>query len=62
MTEKVDHEELRPQMSANFTTQDEGTPLSRQVTVQLSPEQYERLFFAPGPPKRGDAAKRFGML
>jgi hypothetical protein len=38
-----------------------GTDLSRQVTVALSPEQYERLFFQPSAPKRGDLAKRFGM-
>jgi hypothetical protein len=39
-----------------------GSPLSRQVTVALSPEQYERLFFQPSAPRRGDLAKRFGML
>jgi hypothetical protein len=38
-----------------------GSPLSRQVTVALSPEQYERLFFQPSAPRRGDLAKRFGM-
>lgn len=38
-----------------------GTELSRQVTVALSPEQYERLFFQPSAPRRGDLAKRFGM-
>ena len=67
MTEKIDHEGLRAQNSAGgFAMHDEnggnGAPLSRQVTVQLSPEQYERLFFAPGPPRRGDLAKRFGRL
>ncbi|KAF2997954.1 hypothetical protein E8E13_005998 [Curvularia kusanoi] len=36
-----------------------GADLSRQVTVQLSPEQYERLFFQPSAPRRGDLAKRF---
>ncbi|GAB7352088.1 hypothetical protein MBLNU459_g2589t1 [Dothideomycetes sp. NU459] len=35
------------------------SPLSRQVTVALSPEQYERLFFQPSAPARGDLAKRF---
>lgn len=35
--------------------------LSRQMTVQLSPEQYERLFFQPTPP-RGDLAKRLGAF
>ena len=37
-----------------------GAPLSRQVTVTMSPEQYERMFFQPGAPLRGDYAKRFG--
>lgn len=37
-----------------------GSPLSRQVTVALTPEQYERLFFQPSAPRRGDLAKRFG--
>ncbi|KAK5018826.1 hypothetical protein LTR60_001335 [Cryomyces antarcticus] len=34
--------------------------LSRQVTVQMSPEQYERLFFQPTPAK-GDLAKRLAL-
>lgn len=34
-------------------------PLSRQVTVQMSPEQYEKLFFQPTP-ARGDLARRLG--
>jgi hypothetical protein len=38
-----------------------GASLGRQVTVALSPEQYERLFFQPSAPRRGDLAKRFGM-
>jgi succinate-acetate transporter protein len=33
--------------------------LSRQLTVQLSPDQYERLFFQPSAAK-GDLAKRLG--
>lgn len=37
-----------------------GSALSRQVTVALTPEQYERLFFQPNAPRRGDLAKRFG--
>jgi len=37
-----------------------GNDLSRQVTVALSPDQYERLFFQPSAPRRGDLAKRFG--
>lgn len=37
-----------------------GAPLARQLTVALTPEQYERLFFQPSPPRRGDLAKKFG--
>ena len=37
-----------------------GNPLSRQVTVNMSQEQYERLFFSPTGPSRGDFAKRLG--
>lgn len=33
--------------------------LSRQVTVTMSPEHYERLFFSPNGPQRGDLQKRF---
>ena len=36
-----------------------GNPLSRQMTVQMSPEQYERVFFQPTP-ARGDLARRLG--
>jgi hypothetical protein len=35
--------------------------LSRQVTLQLSSEQYERLFFQPSQAK-GDLSKRLGMV
>jgi len=42
------------------SSQDNGAPLSRQMTVNLSPEQYERLFFQPSAP-RGDLSKRLGM-
>lgn len=38
---------------------EEEIPLSRQMTLQISPEQYERLFFQPTP-ARGDLAKRVG--
>jgi len=60
MTEKIDHEirEELAQQSSGMGNSD-GAPLSRQVTVQLSPEQYERLFFQPSAPRRGDLAKRF---
>lgn len=37
-----------------------GESLTRQVTLQLTPEQYERLFFQPSAPARGDLAKRLG--
>ena len=37
----------------------DGDSLSRQLTVQLSSDQYERLFFQPNAAK-GDLAKRFG--
>lgn len=40
-----------------------GSDLSRQVTLNLSAEQYEKLFFAPAP-ARGETAlaKRLGMF
>lgn len=47
--------EAHPTISMN-----EGAPLSPQRTVTLSDEQYERLFFQPAAPRRGDLAKRFG--
>ncbi|KAJ4376505.1 hypothetical protein N0V86_006617 [Didymella sp. IMI 355093] len=50
--------EMKEHNSHNFTGN--GAELSRQVTVQLSSEQYERLFFQPSAPRRGDLAKRFG--
>jgi succinate-acetate transporter protein len=37
-----------------------GESLTRQVTLTLTPEQYERLFFQPSAPARGDLAKRLG--
>lgn len=36
-----------------------GASLQRQLTLSLSPEQYERLFFQPSAP-RGDLSKRLG--
>ena len=38
----------------------DGSPLSRQVTVTMSADHYERLFFQPSAPKAGDYARRFG--
>jgi hypothetical protein len=41
----------------------DGGPLDRSNTaITLSNDQYERLFFQPSKPARGDAAKRFGMF
>jgi hypothetical protein len=54
-TEKIDHTMTEDHASGN------GAPLSRQMTVALTPEQYERLFFQPEGPRRGDFSKRFGM-
>ncbi|KAF1922657.1 uncharacterized protein M421DRAFT_426659 [Didymella exigua CBS 183.55] len=53
---KIDHE-MREHNGHNIVGSDTG--LSRQVTVQLSSEQYERLFFQPSAPRHGDFAKRF---
>ena len=47
-------------MHKEMHTTQESSGLSRQVTLQLSPEQYERLFFQPSAAK-GDLAKRLGM-
>ena len=54
---KIDHE-MREHNGHNVVGN--GAELSRQVTVQLSSEQYERLFFQPSAPRRGDFSKRFG--
>ncbi|KZM24702.1 uncharacterized protein EKO05_0007117 [Ascochyta rabiei] len=55
-TQKIEHD-----FSDNnsFNLVGNSAELSRQVTVQLSSEQYERLFFQPSAPRRGDLAKRF---
>jgi hypothetical protein len=58
-TEKIDHE-MMEHNGVNIAGN--GAPLSRQVTVALSSEQYERLFFQPSAPRRGDLAKRFGKF
>lgn len=63
-TTKIDHEMLEHNgvdIAGVNTNGSTGAPLGRQVTVALSPEQYERLFFQPSAPRRGDLAKRFGM-
>ena len=56
---KIDHV-MREQNG--FNSVGNGAELSRQVTVQMSSEQYERLFFQPSAPRRGDFAKRFGTF
>lgn len=43
----------------NGQVSNDGASLGRSVTMQLSPEQYERLFFQSSAPK-GDLAKRLG--
>lgn len=50
-TDKIDH-----MMVENSN---DGAPLHKTVTITMSPEQYERAFFQPSAPRRGDAAKRF---
>jgi hypothetical protein len=53
-TDNIDHK-----MEIDHSTSN-SAPLSRQVTVTMSSDQYERLFFQPSPALRGDYAKRFG--
>lgn len=62
-TEKIDHTMTEDHSSGNGAPMGAplGAPLSRQLTVALTPEQYERLFFQPEGPRRGDLSKRFGM-
>jgi len=45
--------------STNHGMNMDGGALGRQMTMQLSNDQYERLFFQPSQPK-GDLAKRLG--
>lgn len=52
--ENIDMEKIRTNGSSPG-----GEPLSRQMTVPISPEVYERLFFQPTAPQ-GDLAKRLG--
>lgn len=56
-TEKIEHTTTN-----EYANSGNGSPLTRQMTVALTPEQYERLFFQPEGPRRGDLSKRFGML
>ena len=48
---------------ANHIEAGNGADLTRQVTLQLSPEQYEKLFFTPTP-ARGETqlAKKLGTF
>lgn len=54
MDQKIEHELVEDGSSGN------GAHLGRQVTVSMSPEQYERLFFQPTGPAAGGLAKTFG--
>lgn len=70
-THSINHQEhsIEVKMSVPYSTTDHfekgnhdyanGAALSRQMTVALTPEQYERLFFQPTQAK-GDLAKRLG--
>lgn len=55
----MEHEKIDHRMVENKS--DDGSPLTRQVTVSMSPEQYEKMFFQPSAPRNADLAKRFGM-
>jgi len=54
MDHKIEHEMVEDNGSGN------GAALGRQVTVSMSPEQYERLFFQPTGPAKGGLSKTFG--
>ena len=54
----MEHEMVENHHSDNGSN---GAPLSRQMTVALTPEQYEKLFFQPSAP-RGDLSKRLGTF
>lgn len=58
MAAQIEHK-VDNHANSNFENGD-GAALSRSVTVTMSNEAYERLFFQPAPPRHGDAAKRFG--
>lgn len=51
-------EEYEPKLQPTTTTGTaNGSALNRQITLNLSPDEYERLFFQPNAP-RGDLSKR----
>ena len=55
-----EHVGAKPQVENDEKLRMSGSDeLSRQITMQLSPDQYERLFFQPTKAK-GDLATRFG--
>jgi hypothetical protein len=53
----IHHDHEKPFVQQLSGTQD----LTRQITLQLNADQYERLFFQPTSAK-GDLAKRLGMF
>lgn len=56
-TESIDHKAEYQEMANGGSN---GAPLARQVTVTLSSEQYERMFFSPGRPQDSSLQKQFG--
>ena len=56
-TDRIDHKMEYVESNGNATAGN-GASLSRQVTVTLSPEQYERMFFSPNGPQANDLTKR----
>ena len=59
--EKNDHASHTNMLREQFSNSgSNGAPLTQTRTITLNDEQYERLFFQPGAPRRGDLAKRFG--
>lgn len=54
-TERIDH---KMDFADSSNGSPNGAPLSRQVTISLSPEQYERMFFSPHGPRVNDLTKR----
>ncbi|GAA5858630.1 hypothetical protein JCM8547_001398 [Rhodosporidiobolus lusitaniae] len=59
--EKRTPSELEAQGNLNLIDGGGGAYLNRQISVQLTPEQFERSFLQPGgAPAKGDLTKRFG--
>ena len=57
---KLNHTVTRDTQYDGHSSDNANAGLSRQVTVSMSPDQYERLFFSPTGAQKGDYAKRFG--